>query len=122
MKKISLSSFSNALRTYQHPGVKTIGGQFKAWEKIRSFIVLLPSGNGIDDGVKFCPDISTPTKLVFSFSYHHMNDSGYYDGWTNHNVIITPCFGESFDIKITGPNKNDCKDYFYDLFSDFFTD
>lgn len=76
----------------------------------------MPSGSGIDCGTKFEFENSTPKRLVFSFSYHHMNENGYYDGWTNHKCIITPSFVGGFDMHITGSNRNDCKEYFYQTF------
>ena len=78
-----------------------------------------PSGGGIDSPSNFLEDESTAQRLVFSFSYHHMNENGYYDGWTDHKLIITPVFG-GFDLRITGRDKNGVKEYLYDLFNDVF--
>jgi hypothetical protein len=75
----------------------------------------LPSGSGIDTGTKLNFAKSTPDKLVFHVAYHHMNDGGYYDGWTNHTVTVRPTFG-SVKLSISGPNRNDVKDYLYDLY------
>jgi hypothetical protein len=44
-----------------------------------------------------------------------MNDAGYYDGWTDHIVIVSPSF-DGIDIKISGRNRNDIKDYLHDVF------
>lgn len=89
-------------------------------EVIDEMMEHLPHGSGIDAGTKFLLEESTPQRLVFSFSYHHMNENGYYDGWTDHKLIITPTFG-SYDMKITGRDRNDTKAYLYDLFSEIFT-
>ena len=40
----------------------------------------MPSGSGVDCGTKLDMDRSRPDRLVFTFSYHHMNENGYYDG------------------------------------------
>lgn len=79
-------------------------------EHLKRIMDSAPSGSGIDSGTKL-DDRSTPEKIVFNVGYHHMNDGGYYDGWTEHQIIITPslCFGMS--MRITGPNRNDIKDY-----------
>ena len=90
-------------------------------EKIIDCIGLLPSGSGIDNGIKFLWDESTPEKIMFFFEFHHLNENGYYDGWTGHNIIITPSLQHDFNLKITGKNKNGIKDYLHDLFSDVFT-
>src|SRR5215469_16388627 len=50
----------------------------------------LPSGSGFDSGTKFDLDASRADKLVFHTSFHHMNESGMYDGWTEHTVTVTP--------------------------------
>lgn len=76
----------------------------------------MPSGSGIDNGVKIDLDKCTKNKLVFNFDYHHMNRNGYYDGWTDHTLTVTPEFN-GFDMKISGRDKNQTKEYLYDLFS-----
>ena len=76
-----------------------------------------PSGSGFDSGTKLRED-STPEKLRFQADFHHMDENGYYDGWTEHQVIITPCLKYGYSIRITGRNKKQIKDYLYDLFDD----
>lgn len=77
---------------------------------------LLPSGSGIDTGTKIDLDESKPNRLVFNFSYHHMNDDGMYDGWTDHQVIVTPSLSFGFDLRISGRNRNDVKDYLHEVY------
>lgn len=79
----------------------------------------LPSGSGFDNGTKFNWDESNRNKLVFDTAFHHMNEGGYYDGWTEHKVIITPDLMFGFNIKITGRNRNDIKEYIGQCFDDF---
>ena len=55
----------------------------------------MPSGSGFDAGTKLDLDLSHAERLVFTTSYHHMNDGGYYDGWTEHTVTVTPGFNGS---------------------------
>lgn len=76
----------------------------------------LPSGSGFDCGTRIELDECTDSKLVFVTSYHHMDEHGGYDGWTEHKVIITPAFHD-FDMKITGPNRNQIKEVIGDYFS-----
>lgn len=78
----------------------------------------MPSGSGIDCGTKLVLSRSTEDRLIFKVEYHHMNEVGYYDGWTEHNVIVTPSLSFEFNIHITGKNKNDIKDYLGDLYHD----
>jgi len=77
----------------------------------------LPHGSGFDSGTELDIDASTSKKLVFSTSFHHMDSNGFYNGWTEHKVIITPAFGR-YDIKVTGKDKDGIKDYIMDVFSE----
>ena len=76
----------------------------------------LPSGSGIDCGTKLDLDASTPEKLVFTFGYHHMNDGGYYDGWTEHTMIVRPSLQFGFYLRISGRDRNGVKDYLYETY------
>jgi hypothetical protein len=77
---------------------------------------MMPSGSGIDSGTTLDFDASKPDKLVFDTSFHHMNDGGMYDGWTEHTVIVTPSLSSGFDVRITGRNRNEIKDYLADIY------
>ena len=76
----------------------------------------MPSGSGVDTGTAMCIEQSTPNKLVFSFSFHHMNVDGYYAGWTDHTVTVTPDLASGFDLKISGRDREGIKDYLAELF------
>lgn len=77
---------------------------------------LLPSGGGIDSGTKLDRVASHGRKLVFTTAFHHMNDGGFYDGWTEHRVTVEPSFLGDFDIRVSGRDRNDIKDYLCDVF------
>jgi hypothetical protein len=74
---------------------------------------LMPSGSGIDTGTAIDLDTSHGEKLVFHCSYHHMNDGGMYDGWTEHTITVTPSFS-GLNLRISGRNRNEIKDYLYE--------
>jgi hypothetical protein len=76
---------------------------------------MLPSGSGFDSGTKIDLERSHGGKLVLTTSYHHINENGYYCGWTEHTVTVTPSFG-GFNIRVSGRNRNDIKDYISDTF------
>lgn len=90
-------------------------------DTINEMLKTLPSGSGIDAGIEFNWDKSTPEKLLFIFGFHHMNDAGYYDGWSHHNLIITPSLQFGYRMEITGKDRNQIKEYLYQLFYDVFT-
>ena len=80
---------------------------------------LLPKGNGIQRqlGLPVILLESTKKRIVIDTAYRHTYDS--YDTtsrWTVHQVVITPSFEGEIDIRITGKNVNNVKDYLYDVF------
>ena len=77
----------------------------------------LPSGSGVDGGCQIDLDKSSQNKIVIHLGYHHMNDNGMYDGWTHHEIVVTPDLLFGVNIRITGPNRNDIKDYLHEIVS-----
>lgn len=77
----------------------------------------LPSGSGFDSGTKIMIEKCTDTKIVLYTEFHHMDEYGGYDGWTNHEIIITPRFG-SFDILVKGKDRDGIKEYIRDKIYD----
>ena len=65
-----------------------------------------PHGSGVDNGVVFKLDLSSADKLVFLTAFHHMDENGGYDGWTNHALTVRPSLAFGYDLKIGGPNRN----------------
>ncbi len=76
----------------------------------------MPSGSGIDHGVQFDFESSNPDKLIFITHFHHMNSNGFYDGWTDHKVTVTPSLVNDIDVRIGGRDRNSIKDYLLDTF------
>lgn len=77
----------------------------------------LPSGSGIDNGVLVDLSTSTSQKIVILFSFHHLNENGFYDGWTEHKLTVKPDLAHGFDTSISGRDKNQIKEYLYDTFN-----
>ncbi len=76
----------------------------------------LPSGAGFDNGSKILVDESSSNRIVFETAFHHMNEHGFYDGWTNHTVIVRPDFVLDLDVSVKGNNRNQIKDYIAEYF------
>ena len=96
----------------------------KEWEAnhaatLEDLMEEMPSGSGVDSGTKLL-DNSTPDRLVFQADFHHMDENGFYDGWTEHQIIVTPSLAYGFNVRITGRNRNEIKDYLADLFNHIF--
>ena len=112
--------------TYKEPVYRAIAGKLLAiencvksgnseWrerheEKLAEIMDTAPSGSGIDNGVKLLVDECGKEKLVFSCDFHHMDENGYYDGWSEHKVIVRPSLFFGLSITITGRNRNDIKE------------
>jgi hypothetical protein len=75
----------------------------------------LPSGSGFDSGTKIDCERTKGDVVVLTTSYHHMNDNGYYCGWTKHVITVRPTF-DGISIKISGRDRNQFKDYAYQTF------
>lgn len=77
---------------------------------------VMPHGSGLDGTeIELDMDASKPNKFVFvNLDFHHMDENGMYDGWSNHTAIVTPTFA-GFNVKITGTNRNDTKDYLAEM-------
>jgi hypothetical protein len=78
----------------------------------------LPHGSGLDGIVEVDIDKSSENKVVINIEYHHMDENGFYSGWTNHSIICTPSFIHGVDIRVTGVNKNDIKSYLEERFAE----
>ncbi len=75
----------------------------------------LPSGCGFDNGTEIDIENSSSEKLVFHTSFHHMNENGMYDGWTEHKITVKPSFF-GLNISVSGRNRNDIKDFIAEEF------
>jgi hypothetical protein len=76
----------------------------------------LPSGSGIDNGTQLVTAVCKANRLVFQCDFHHMNEHGYYDGWTHHRVIVSPSLELGAVLKVLGRNRNGIKEYLHDVF------
>lgn len=83
--------------------------------QLDEFNNLLPSGSGFDDGSKIDVDNSRKDKIIITTAFHHMDEHGGYCGWTDHKIIVTPDF-DGINIKVTGNNRNQIKEYIADTF------
>jgi hypothetical protein len=95
------------------------------WDaRIKKMEEALPSGSGFDNGTTITVghpgtsvgDRSIPDRLVLVTSFHHMDEGGGYDGWTEHQVRVTASLIFDFELRVTGPNRNDIKDHIAETF------
>jgi hypothetical protein len=74
-----------------------------------------PSGSGFDNGTQIDEDRSDV--LRFATAFHHMDECGMYDGWTEHTIRVKPSLAWGFDLKVSGRDRNGIKDYIADVFA-----
>ena len=75
-----------------------------------------PSGSGCDNGTEIDLFRSSASRLAFRGSFHHMDENGGYDGWTDHTIRVKPSLANGFDLSISGPNRHNIKEYLDDMF------
>lgn len=90
---------------------------FDTWETELTNIErnVLPHGSGFDSGCRIL-NTSRRNRIEISCDFHHMDEHGYYDGWSEHVVIVQPCLQYGFTLKVTGRNRDGIKEYIADVF------
>lgn len=85
---------------------------------------LLPSGSGFDSGTKIDVEKSLAKggdgargRIFLQTSFHHMNEGGLYDGWTEHQITVCADLLFGFSLKIGGRDRNDIKNLIAEVFS-----
>jgi len=76
-----------------------------------------PRGSGFDNGTSLDVGGTRENRIAFSTAFHHMDTHGGYDGWTEHQIILTPDFRWGFNLRVTGRDRNDIKDYAANCFA-----
>jgi hypothetical protein len=80
----------------------------------------MPHGSGIDGKTTIDYDKSKSDKLVFNSSFHAMNENGFYEGWIDYILSVSPSLIHGFILSIVGQfgQRQDIKDYLYDIYRD----
>ena len=91
-------------------------------EKIDKIINNLPHGSGIDGKTEIDLEKSNSNRIVINSEFHHMNDGGFYDGWTNFTIVIKPSLAHLFELQIKGKfgKYQDTRGYLEELFGTTF--
>ena len=86
-------------------------------ERIESIVKhFLPHGSGFDSGCTLDLERSKPEHLVITTAFHHMDDNGTYHHWQDYTVHVTPSLAFGLNLRITGRDWHDFKDYAYEEF------
>lgn len=82
----------------------------------------LPSGGGFDCGTTLLEEeCRGGERLVFSTEFHHMDEHGGYDRWTQHKVTVYPSLIYGLDIRVSGKDRNNVKECISQCFYDALT-
>lgn len=76
----------------------------------------MPSGSGWDNGTSINLDESSGDRLRLYGAFHHMDEHGSYDGWTDHTIDVTASLAFGVVVSVHGQNRNDIKDYLGEMF------
>jgi len=83
--------------------------------RVKNLVDRLPHGSGID-GVT---TVEMKNGVLFiHISFHHMNENGMYDGWTNHTIRVKSSLERNFELTISGRDRNDVKEYLGEMFDE----
>ena len=108
---MTLNAFHNCQK------VENTEWEEKHENKLYEYIESLPHGCGIDGKTRFDFEKSTSDKLIFYIKYHCMDENGFYEGWYDYKIIVTPSLQNDFNLKIVGKDTpNMAKDYLYEVF------
>lgn len=75
--------------------------QHKHEYALESLMRHMPSGSGIDSGTKLLLEDSSKDKLVFRVDYHHMDQNGFYCGWSSRLITITPSLISDYNMEFS---------------------
>lgn len=130
MKRQLIIAVATAIQARNSCHEKSVipNGESAHWQEMRdkwefllsSMESTLPSGSGFDNGTKIDLNESQFGKVVLYTSFHHMDENGGYEGWTEHKITVKPVFG-GIRIIVGGQNKNDIKEYIRETFDNCLT-
>lgn len=98
----------------------------RVWElrwckRLNKLVELIPSGSGIDVTPRTWRSVDiSPREIRFDVEFHHMNDGGFYDGWTTHTIVVRPSF-DGVSVSVSGRNRRDVKDHLHEVMEYAFT-
>lgn len=83
-------------------------------DRLAELADLLPSGSGIDSGTTI-GDCDKRT-IRLSAPFHHLDEHGYYDGWTTYQIHASASLIGGLSVSVRGRDRNGTKDYLAELY------
>ncbi len=93
--------------------------QIRHEEALNDMLNELPHGSGIDGTYSIDAGYCNADKIEFFCQYQAMNENGMYDGWIDYKVKVMASLAHGYKLSITGNfgNRQDIKEYLYDVYS-----
>jgi len=116
------AAFTSARAAYVNSLNNGNGEWVTRWRvSLAKLVELIPSGGGIDRGPRTWDDVEISSNAIrFEVGYHHMNENGFYDGWTDHTIVIRPAF-DGVEVRVSGRNRGEVKDMLHQTMEHAFT-
>lgn len=67
---------------------------------LEELLDFLPHGSGFDAKASLEEDRSTEDKLVFLIPYHHMDENGFYVGWSETKLVVKPSLAHGYTTSL----------------------
>lgn len=106
----------DALERCQSTGNAEWAARHKA--SLTQLCALLPSGSGVDDGTTTVE--LTAGSATFACGFHHMDEHGRYDGWTQHTITVRPDWCGPL-VAVVGENRDDINEHLHSIYEDSLT-
>jgi hypothetical protein len=85
-------------------------------ERLKRLIDSAPWGSGFDRGTNLEIADQKAGQLRFDTAFHHIDDNGTYDGWTEHVVTVKPSLAWGFELRVSGRNRDNIKEHIAERF------
>ncbi len=111
-----IASLLLAIKNCERPGLLNPAAQDMQERALKRIMEEAPSGSGFDHGTSLNREKCNDNQIVFVTGFHHIDENGFYDGWTWHDVYVRANLVFGLKITITGGNRNHIKDYVHEVF------
>lgn len=102
------------VQNYRLLNADTVCEDERVFEREERIGAALPRGSGIDAGTTI--ESVSDKQIRMTAGYHHMNEGGYYDGWTEHSILVRPSLMHGMTVTVSGPNRNGIVDYLQQVY------
>ncbi len=113
-----IASLLLAIKNCERPGFLTHAQDMQDMHEhaLKRIMDEAPRGSGFNHGTSLNREKRNDNQILFVTGFHHMDENGFYDGWTWHNVYVRANLVFGLKITISGSDRNGIKDYIHEVF------